>query len=447
MSVTQTMNVFFAELVRRRSENQTERRIKDFFYRVMNSTLTDKSVTVREYATNTIDFEDNASQTKLNEKAQVYVLYVFVYREKVMSHLEWYELWCSSQYVAEKEEKFTALEFFCSRIKFYIDKHQQHFVYVPPSPIDFFVPLLPEVFFTFKYLQGPLNEKYIKTFFAVDALLRRRGDIQNETDMMLYAEEVVEFLKAEQDLSDDLHGVDIYEYEANGDISLFDFASGPKNVYYQEARLAFHKATFLAIHFEIPKVFAQIFGQQSGVATVRLAELEVCRSYIEDQFGSFEREFDRSVYDRHRGLDSNNYYWYKMYREIVKWGQIPIVRQPSAIRLTLIKGLQRACVVVVNSLRQTSEAFPFDSVKWNNEPDYAYWAAPSTPLIEPPRTSQPFPYQKRDKWLRLQKRVNEIRRIQNPSEEEQRELQRIQQEQYNLEQVSLGQPQPKRLRF
>ena len=70
------MNVFFAELVRRRSENQTERRIKDFFYRVMNSTLTDKSVTVREYATNTIDFEDNASQTKLNEKAQVYVLYV-----------------------------------------------------------------------------------------------------------------------------------------------------------------------------------------------------------------------------------------------------------------------------------------------------------------------------------------------------------------------------------
>ena len=151
-----------------------------------------------------------------------------------MSHLEWYELWCSSQYVAEKEEKFTALEFFCSRIKFYIDKHQQHFVYVPPSPIDFFVPLLPEVFFTFKYLQGPLNEKYIKTFFAVDALLRRRGDIQNETDMMLYAEEVVEFLKAEQDLSDDLHGVDIYEYEANGDISLFDFASGPKNVYYQK---------------------------------------------------------------------------------------------------------------------------------------------------------------------------------------------------------------------
>ena len=435
MNLEDSMNSYWAERNQRVQAGQDLQRINNFDRRFFSSIL--NNMPLSDY----MKSMDNMIPATIELKARLYVLWVFTLgnyfmrQEKFWSSLEWYEWWCRSGYIPNRDEKWDILRALHGRINHWITQIQPSFALQLSQP-EFFDPPMPEIFYSFRWSFDLISEHlsnddprtFADYFFKIDELLRRRATLAPD-EKVQYAEEIVDFFSTAQNLdTESLHGIDPLDLEEEGKVSDLQYERGDelgfKEIYFNEARMNVHKKVQMHILKWTPEYFSKLLQNRPGRDHAKhLAYLEVCRSYSIDHFGclvSKTRMYEQWEY--FRGLDSNTVYWYIYYYNVIRrTGRMPT---PLGVLGPAIQALQAACDRLLLEYNEKHH------LEWKHEPTYEYWSRRRfldvhvrTNQIENlnrlhylnrsewqlgvPKMINPININ-RDKWLRLQKRKWEL---------------------------------------
>ena len=420
MNLSEALDNYLAERLQRVQAGQNLRRINDFDYRVFNAPINNGTLTDYMWS-----MENMNSPEAIKLKARVYVLWVYTLgnsgrrQEKFWSSIDWYEWWCQSRYMPNRDQKYGILRQLHTQINDWIRQIQPSFTLQLSQP-PFFAPPIPELFFTFKWIFPNLDISrsgttiYVNLFFRIDEILHRRATLHTH-EKVDYAENIETFFIELQGLDEDthLHNIDPLDLEEEEKISDLKYDEGGglgyKGVYFDEGRIKLHKDVQLCVHKWIPAFFKQFLLELSRStnenALKKLARLEVCRSYSIDQFACFVTHSQYYTdWEYFRGLDSNTTYWYMYYnnfRRKTNARPTPLGRLGPAIQ-----ELQAQCHQLLQQFNGSNH------LEWNHEPTYEYWSTREVlKVYQPtgsglkfvvPKTKNPRNVT-RDLWLRLQK--------------------------------------------